>query len=283
MIGVNADGLGAAREGGTGGCPLSPRCEGRALRSVSPKSSEWLRGGVGGLDVYPLAAAGPRGEPPTPADPNGVTRLKLWANKVSMRRVQDLKQNSPEWLQWRRKGVGGSEAGAVYGVSPYDSPRQVYDRKVGVAEESGENADMARGRELEPKARAIYESLFGWTATPLCVLHDEHDFIRVSLDGLRDDGKVVLEVKCPRPRAHGAVVQYGEIKPWYYAQVQYQLLVTAADVCHFVSYCPAWTGAKTEQFAVLEVLPDLAYQADLQAAVVDFWGHVERQVPPDGA
>ena len=36
-----------------------------------------------------------------------------------------------EWLKWRRKGIGGSDAGAVLGISPYKTARDVYYEKLG--------------------------------------------------------------------------------------------------------------------------------------------------------
>ena len=36
-----------------------------------------------------------------------------------------------EWLEWRKKGIGGSDAGAVLGVSPYKTVRDVYCEKIG--------------------------------------------------------------------------------------------------------------------------------------------------------
>jgi len=36
-----------------------------------------------------------------------------------------------EWLNWRRKGIGGSDAGAVLGISPYKTARDIYFEKIG--------------------------------------------------------------------------------------------------------------------------------------------------------
>lgn len=38
----------------------------------------------------------------------------------------------PEWLEYRRKGLGGSDAAAVLGVSPFRTARDLYYDKTGV-------------------------------------------------------------------------------------------------------------------------------------------------------
>ena len=35
------------------------------------------------------------------------------------------------WLDYRRKGIGGSDAAAVIGISPYKTARDVYFEKIG--------------------------------------------------------------------------------------------------------------------------------------------------------
>ena len=31
-----------------------------------------------------------------------------------------------EWLEWRRKGIGGSDAAAIFGISPFATARDLY-------------------------------------------------------------------------------------------------------------------------------------------------------------
>ena len=44
-----------------------------------------------------------------------------------------------EWLEWRRRGIGGSDAAAILGVSPFATARDLYYDKLKVvwAEQSG--------------------------------------------------------------------------------------------------------------------------------------------------
>ena len=37
-----------------------------------------------------------------------------------------------EWLKWRRRGIGGSDAAAVLGISPFRTARDLYYDKMGI-------------------------------------------------------------------------------------------------------------------------------------------------------
>jgi len=45
-----------------------------------------------------------------------------------------LKHNSPEWLEFRKMGIGGSDAAAILGLSPFKTNVQVWEEKVGIKE-----------------------------------------------------------------------------------------------------------------------------------------------------
>src|SRR3954471_5849993 len=59
-----------------------------------------------------------------------------------------------EQLRLRMQGVGGSEIGAVAGLSPFATPLDVYATKVGERPPLEENHHMRRGRILEPAIAA---------------------------------------------------------------------------------------------------------------------------------
>lgn len=56
----------------------------------------------------------------------------------------------PEWLDLRRKGIGGSDAAAIAGLDPWKSAFAVYLEKVGLAPEDEDSEPAYWGRELEP-------------------------------------------------------------------------------------------------------------------------------------
>lgn len=54
-----------------------------------------------------------------------------------------------EWLKYRKMGIGGSDAGAVCGMSPYSSPMKVYYDKTNSAISAYDNETLRQGRDLE--------------------------------------------------------------------------------------------------------------------------------------
>lgn len=67
------------------------------------------------------------------------------------------------WLAERKNGVGASEAAAALGMSPFESPRGLYLRKLGILPEVTETEAMRWGSLLEPVIAAEYQRRSGNT------------------------------------------------------------------------------------------------------------------------
>jgi putative phage-type endonuclease len=266
------------------------------LRRTNQSTAVWREPGIGATQVAAvMGCAVERDQKP----------FVLWAQILQdrewklVRKAAELAQDSPEWHRWRNDGWGGSEIGSLMGVNPYrdGSPTDAVRGKIAAREGTevrrNENPNMRRGKAKEPEARAMYERLMGWEAKPLCVLHDEHDFVRCSLDGIRPDDDLILEIKCPGGRNHEKFLQCAAVPEplirqqlfahcfdYYRYQVLYQLLITGASRCHFVSYCPGEFSGH-DQFALIELFPEPFEQERVLERVAAFWGFVERrELPP---
>ena len=268
------------------------------MLKVTSKDERWLRPGVGSTDVAAVVGCGAVEEQ---------TALVTWAKIIQkielaeIRKVkkQTLKQGSDVWHQWRKDGIGGSEVSSVFGANPYRDSQidKVWARKLPedhpkFLPEVVDNDAMANGRKYEPEARRLYEDMFGWSAKDVCVLHDDYDHIRCSLDGLRDDDKLVVEIKCPRDKNHGKYIEISKLEdnfdrqtafahlfPYYRYQVLYQLLITQAEVCHFVSYSPTWRDVNNK-FVLITLYPEPEEQNRLLERVNLFWNFVLSREPP---
>jgi putative phage-type endonuclease len=195
-----------------------------------------------------------------------------------MRIANSLPQNSAEWLKWRLAGLGASDAPVVMGVSPFTTRFELWLEKTGLGErpEFHPNAvkAMARGTLLEPLAREEYEkSVGGIKFDALNVIHERYDFIRASLDGYNASVNRIVEIKCPG-KADLAEAAKGRVPKKYLPQVQLQLLVTGAVACDYFTF----DGVRGSS---IEVLPDPAYQAKLEAELVQFWHLVKTGTPPE--
>ena len=58
-------------------------------------------------------------------------------------------QINARWREMRKKGIGGSDAGAIIGLNPWKSPLSVWSDKLGYADDTSENAFMEWGNRLE--------------------------------------------------------------------------------------------------------------------------------------
>ena len=70
-----------------------------------------------------------------------------------------------EWLAWRRKGIGGSDAAAILGISPWRTARDLYDDKLGIAsaqDDSGNWVALEMGHLLEDLVARIFSQKTGY-------------------------------------------------------------------------------------------------------------------------
>jgi len=146
-----------------------------------------------------------------------------------MSTIMKLVQGSAEWHAHRRSHRNASETAAVLGCSPFMTPYQLWQIKLGLVEQEVTPA-MLHGMKLEPQARGAYEALTGHVMEPLVLV--DGDF-SASLDGLTLSGDRVLEIKCPFRRRDSTLwktVAGGRLPEHYELQLQHQLMVTKAEI-----------------------------------------------------
>jgi putative phage-type endonuclease len=186
--------------------------------------------------------------------------------------MNQLRQGSPEWHAWRLLGIGGSDAPVIMGVSPWMDLMTLWKIKVGEFVDDRQTDAMRRGIEMEPVARAAYETHTGNIVEPALAIHPGFDWMRASLDGLSFDGDVVIEIKCPGRSSHNEAKE-GRVPDVYWPQVQHCLLVTGAARLDYWSF----DGAEG---VLVPVEPDAAYQLLLIEKERAFWELVKSKTPP---
>jgi putative phage-type endonuclease len=146
-----------------------------------------------------------------------------------MSTIVRMVQGSPEWHEHRRKYRNASETPVILGLSPWKTPYQLWQLKLGLIEQEVTPA-MQRGTELEPMARAAYEKRTGRTMQPLVVVDGEYS---ASLDGMTLGGERIVEIKCPVKGRNSTLwntVAAGGLPVHYQWQVEHQLMVTKAAI-----------------------------------------------------
>jgi putative phage-type endonuclease len=181
-----------------------------------------------------------------------------------------------EWLAARRQGIGASESAAILGLNPYQSPAELYLRKLGEMPEQPESWPMKVGTFMEGLLAREYESRYGVNLDQqVFVRHAEHPWMFATLDGVTPDGEVV-EFKTAgwRQASEWGEPETDEV-PWnYLVQVQHQLEVTRLDRAYVFA---SIDRADPVRFRV-ERWPELGeFIADTCQL---FWQHVCDRVPP---
>lgn len=178
--------------------------------------------------------------------------------------------DTENWHEWRKLGIGSSDAPVIWGNSPYSTPYDLWELKTGRKKGWDGNWATRRGLQLEPRARAHYELLNDIDMPPTLVQHQLFKWMRASLDGYNDG--VVLEIKCPGIKDHQTALD-GKVPEHYYPQVQHQLFVSGAERCDYFSF--------TEESQVtVRIFPDHDFLKAYFIKADSFWKSVEEDKPP---
>jgi putative phage-type endonuclease len=202
-----------------------------------------------------------------------------------------VESSRQEWLQWRQKGIGSSDAPIIHEVSEWGTPLKLYEQKITtIYEEQTSNWAMEKGNELEPMARRLfaaqYNLLYGCEEKfePKRLELVELPILQASLDGMSESGKDISEFKFQGKKEHIAVldeklpIKGGRVPLKYWIQCQHQLLVSGAERCHFVSYNP-----EIDKYSVNHVVitPDEEFFKEHIKICTKFWKHVIDRDPPE--
>lgn len=182
-----------------------------------------------------------------------------------------------KWLESRRRGIGGSDAAAVLGLSRYKSALDVWRDKKGLSDPVPDNDAMHWGNVLEPVVIAEYERITGNTVTtgePMLECLDVSCAI-ASLDGRVKDKGIIVEAKTARHSKSWGDVELGQIPIEYLCQVQHYMLVTGYEMAHV----PVLIAGS--DFRIYEIPRDERIISIMSQRYPIFWKMVEDDVPPE--
>lgn len=143
-----------------------------------------------------------------------------------------------EWLEWRRKGIGGSDASAVAGFNRYRSPMAVWTEKTGQFEPDEPGEPAYWGTKLEAIVAKEFEARSGLTTLrmPVMYQHPDHPFMLANIDGfVKDPAKETLGIlECKTASAYKLSEWEGDRVPdEYMIQMQHYMAVLGLDWGYF--------------------------------------------------
>ncbi|MBD5112365.1 MAG: hypothetical protein HDT42_07530 [Ruminococcaceae bacterium] len=182
-----------------------------------------------------------------------------------------------EWLEFRKSGIGGSDASVVCGMNRYKSPVELWMEKTGrqPPQEAGESAYW--GTQLEPLVREEFTKRTGIEVRlAKCILQsEEFPFMQANLDGVCHDpnyGDCIFEAKTAS--AFKMNEWENSIPDEYMLQIQHYMAVTGFKA----AYIAVLIGGNTFRWQFIK--RDEEIISALIQLEKDFWNCVETDTPP---
>lgn len=186
--------------------------------------------------------------------------------------------NREQWLEDRKKGIGGSEVAAILGLNQYKTAFQVWQDKTGRAPNEQENAFMKFGSRAEKLVVEYWEEETGLkTAECAHFSHPQYDFIMGTPDRVYSkDGKTgVLECKTSKLIITPDDPRFIN----FFCQLQWYMGLVQASIGEV-----AILDRVNCEFARFEFEFNDDFYQEVLGKIVNFWeNHVAKDVPPEPA
>ncbi len=142
-----------------------------------------------------------------------------------------------EWLECRKSGIGSSEIATIVGLNPWETPYQLWRRKLGIDPPQEENFAMKAGHYLEDAVAQFWHDETGQdiiksSAGDWLIRDNDRPFLQVSPDRTywlldmprNNSNKGILECKTTQKTIDG-----DDLPKHWFCQVQYQLGVAGYE------------------------------------------------------
>lgn len=140
-------------------------------------------------------------------------------------------QSREEWLKARESGIGSSEIATIVGLNPWETPYQLWRRKLGIDPPKEENFAMKAGHYLEDAVAQFWhdetrQDIIKASAGDWLIRDNDRPFLQVSPDrtywlfGMphNNSNKGILECKTTQKS-----IDADDLPKHWFCQVQYQL------------------------------------------------------------
>lgn len=180
-----------------------------------------------------------------------------------------------EWVESRKSGIGGSDAAAIVGLSPYSTPYTVWADKTGRIPPVEDNEAMRQGRDLEEYVayRFCEETGKRCRRKNAILKNTDYPFAHANVDRWVVSENAGLECKTTTTLSLKKF-KNGEFPDTYYCQCMHYMAVTGADRWYLAVLVLG------REFMVYTIERDEEEIAALMDQESVFWGYVERDEEP---
>jgi putative phage-type endonuclease len=180
-----------------------------------------------------------------------------------------------EWLAERKKGIGGSDAGAICGMNKYRSPFEVYADKLDLIPPKEDNEAMRLGRDLEEYVAKRFTEATGKKVRRKnsFIRSEKYPFAFANVDRLVVGERAGLECKTASALN---VKRYKdeEFPEEYYCQCMHYMAVTGYKRWYLAALI---LGVGLKVFTIERDESEIEALMNIER---DFWEHVEKRIPP---
>ena len=181
-----------------------------------------------------------------------------------------------QWLEYRRSGIGGSDASTIVGLNPYSSPYYLFCDKMGALPEKEDNEAMRQGRDLEQYVANRWMERTGKRVKRNNTMWRSTVWPWMLAD---IDREVVGEnagLECKTTSVYNKHdFAGGEIPLTYYVQCQHYMAVMGFDRMYLAVL------VLNRGFYDFVIERDEEEISSLSAAEGEFWDRLQREEPPE--
>lgn len=195
--------------------------------------------------------------------------------------VNTKKISHEEWLELRKKSIGGSDSAACVNMNQYSSQISLYAEKKGLSKAKETSEAMRLGTDLEQYVAERFMEREGKKVINDTFMYadDEYDFLTANVDRKVVGEKAGLECKTMGSFS-GYNLEAGEIPSHYYCQCQHYMMVMGYERMYLAIL------VLQRGLYVIPIERDDDFIKSLREAEIEFWTkYVEpgRIPAPDGS
>ena len=184
--------------------------------------------------------------------------------------------NREEWLELRKKYIGGSDAAAVVGLNPYSSPYSLWAEKTGRVAGFEGNITTKVGAYLEDLVAEMFTDETGKKVRRQnrMIVNDDYPWACADVDRLIIGEDAILEIKTTNSLGNMRMLRNGEYPTQYYCQMTHYLAVTGAKKAYLAVLI------NCREFKWFELERDEDEIRALMEEERKFWELVQTDTPP---
>ena len=202
------------------------------------------------------------------------------ANKQKPYVNTKVKYKGDGWLELHKTGIGGSDAGAIAGFNPYESPFTIYYEKTGDMQPKEITEAMRQGTDLEEYVRSRFVEKTGKQVKQLLytIRSRKYPFMLADVDGVISDENAILECKVTINSSHYSYEDANNIPAYQLVQCLHYMSVVGAEKAYLA------TLVFGKDFNIVEINAS-DYKEDIASLIQiekRFWEeNVLKEIPPE--